>query len=102
MLHDLLYRLRVNCGLSVLQVSHALHVSTVVVYCWERGDARPRAAHLAALMRLYRAREDQLDEVAHLAAFNAPRGAADYEARRAAGKEDEAGIALVDEMGRVS
>jgi hypothetical protein len=28
--------------------------------------------------------------------------AADYEARRAAGREDEAGIALVDEMGMVS
>lgn len=74
MLHDLLYRLRVCVGLSVLQVSHALHVSTVVVYCWERGDARPRPAHLAALMRLYSATQHELDEVAHAAAFGVERG----------------------------
>lgn len=75
MLANALYFLRLEAGLTVLEVAHALHVSTVVVYQWERAATRPRHAHLAALMRLYRAREDQLDEVAHLAAFDAPRGA---------------------------
>ena len=74
MLDDALYFLRLEAGLTVLQVAHELRVSTVVVYQWERGASRPRHAHLAALMRLYRAREEQLDEVAHLAAFTAPRG----------------------------
>jgi DNA-binding transcriptional regulator YiaG len=74
MLEHLLYTMRLNVGLSVLNVSHALHVSTVVVYCWERGDTRPRPAHLAALMRLYCATPHELDEVAHLAAFGVGRG----------------------------
>jgi len=69
MLEHLLYTMRLNVGLSVLNVSHALQVSTVVVYQWERGASRPRYAHLAALMRLYRASPEMRDEVAHLAAF---------------------------------
>ena len=74
MLEDALYFLRLEAGLTVLEVAHELKVSTVVVYQWESAATRPRHAHLAALMRLYRAREDQQDEVAHLAAFNVTRG----------------------------
>jgi DNA-binding transcriptional regulator YiaG len=69
MLEHLLYTMRLDAGLSVLKVSHALHVSTVVVYQWERGASRPRYTHLAALMRLYRATPAARDDVAHLAAF---------------------------------
>jgi DNA-binding transcriptional regulator YiaG len=69
MLEHLLYTMRLDAGLSVLKVSHALQVSTVVVYQWERGASRPRYAHLAALMRLYEASPEVRDDVAHLAAF---------------------------------
>lgn len=74
MLDDAIYFLRLEAGLTVLQVAHDLRVSTVVVYQWERGASRPRPAHLAALMRLYRASQEERDDVAHLAAFDAPRG----------------------------
>jgi DNA-binding transcriptional regulator YiaG len=73
MLEHLLYTMRLDAGLSVLQVSHALRVSTVVVYQWERGAARPRYRHLAALMRLYEASSEARDEIAHLAAFGEER-----------------------------
>lgn len=74
MLDDALTFLRLEAGLTRVQVAYDLRVSPSVVYQWERGANRPRHAHLAALMRLYRARQDQLDEVAHLAAFGLPRG----------------------------
>lgn len=74
MLGTALAFLRLEAGLTRVEVAYDLRVSPSVVYQWERGASRPRHAHLAALMRLYRPRQDQLDEVAHLAAFNAPRG----------------------------
>jgi DNA-binding transcriptional regulator YiaG len=73
MLHEVLSTMRAHAGLTALEVSHALHVSPPVVYQWERGDTRPRCAHLAALMRLYEATPAARDEVAHLAAFGTPR-----------------------------
>jgi transcriptional regulator with XRE-family HTH domain len=69
MLDRVLLSLRILACLTVLEVSRELRVSPGVVHRWERGEAVPRRAHLAALMRLYQASPEARDDVAHLAAF---------------------------------
>jgi transcriptional regulator with XRE-family HTH domain len=73
MLQNRLLSLRLFAGISVLEVSRELRVSPGIVNRWERGEARPRPSHLAALMRVYRASQEERDDVAHLAAFGQSR-----------------------------
>lgn len=73
MLDRVLLSLRILACLTVLEVSRELGVSPGIVNRWERGEVRPRPAHLAALMRLYQASPEVRDDVAHLAAFGQAR-----------------------------
>ena len=73
MLDNALLSLRLFAGITVLEVSRELRVSPGIVNRWERGEVRPRPSHLAALMRFYRASQEERDDVAHLAAFGTPR-----------------------------